>query len=43
MNEIGTLLDSLNSLCHMGFIVYVLLSIAEIKRILRDMQRRDKK
>ena len=37
MNEIGTLI---NSLCHIGFIIYVLESIAEIKKILRDMQDR---
>ena len=36
MGEIGTLI---NSLCHIGFIVYVLCSIAEIKKILRDMQK----
>ena len=35
MSEIGTLL---NSLCHIGFIVYVLCSIADIKKILRDIQ-----
>ena len=39
MREIGTLI---NSLCHIGFIVYVLGSIAEMKKILRDMQRSDK-
>ena len=36
MSEIGTLI---NSLCHIGFIVYVLCSIAEIKKILRDMRK----
>lgn len=36
MSEIGTLI---NSLCHIGFIVYVLSSIAEIKKLLRDMQK----
>lgn len=36
MSEIGTLI---NSLCHIGFIVYVLCSITEIKKILRDMQK----
>lgn len=36
MSEIG---DLINSLCHIGFIVYVLSSIAEIKKILRDMQK----
>lgn len=36
MIEIGTLI---NSLCHIGFIVYVLSSIAEIKQILRSMQK----
>ena len=40
MSEIGTLI---NSLCHIVFVVYVLCSIAEIKKILRDMQRSDKK
>ena len=35
MSEIGTLL---NSLCQIGFIVYVLCSIADIKKILRDIQ-----
>lgn len=36
MSEIG---DLINSICHIGFIVYVLCSIAEIKKILRDMQK----
>jgi len=36
MSEIGTLI---NSLCHIGFIVYVLCSIGEIKKILRDMRK----
>lgn len=36
IEEIGTLI---NSLCHIGFIVYVLSSIAEIKQILRSMQK----
>jgi len=40
MSEIGTLI---NSLCHIGFVVYVLCSITEIKKILRDMQRSNKK
>ena len=35
MIEIGTLI---NSLCHIGFLVYILSSIAEIKQILRSMQ-----
>jgi len=37
MSEIGTLI---NSLCHIGFIVYVLTSIAEVKKMLRDIQER---
>ena len=39
MSEIGTLI---NSLCHIGFIVYVLCSIAEIKKILRDIQKENR-
>lgn len=36
MSEIGTLI---NSLCHIGFIVYVLTSITEIKEMLRDIKK----
>ena len=36
MSEIGTLI---NSLCHIGYMVYVLCSIVEIKKILRDMRK----
>lgn len=36
MSEIGSLL---NSICHIWFIVYVLCSIAEIKKMLRDMRK----
>ena len=36
MSEIGTLI---NSLCHIGIMVYILCSIAEIKKILRDMRK----
>jgi hypothetical protein len=36
MTEIGILI---NSLCHIGFIVYVTCSIAEIKKMLRGMQK----
>jgi len=39
MSEIG---DLLNSICHIGFIVYVLCSIAEIKKMLRDKERNNK-
>lgn len=38
MSEIGTLI---NSLCHIGFIVYILCSVAEIKKILRDIQGKE--
>lgn len=37
MENIGILL---NSLCHIGFIVYVLCSLAEIKRMLKDIQKK---
>lgn len=37
MENIGILL---NSLCHIGFIVYVLTSLAEIKRMLKDIQKK---
>jgi len=38
MSEIGTLI---NSLCHIGFIVYITCSIAEIKKMLRDIRKED--
>jgi hypothetical protein len=37
MENIGILL---NSLCHIGYIAYVLGSIAEIKRMLKDIQKK---
>lgn len=38
MREIGTLI---NSLCHIGFIVYILSSITEVKKMLRNIQKRE--
>lgn len=37
MENIGILL---NSLCHIGFIAYVLTSLAEIKGMLKDIQKK---
>ena len=37
MENIGILL---NSLCHIGYTVYVLCSLAEIKKILKDIQKK---
>lgn len=37
MENVGILL---NSLCHIGYVVYVLCSLAEIKRMLKDIQKK---
>ena len=39
MENIATLL---NSLCHIGYIVYVLYSLVEIKRMLKDIRNGEK-